>query len=607
MKRKSVSIVFALLFTVVLSVLSQTTYPVKTINGKQYYIYNVQSGEGLFAIGRKFNITPAEIVQANPGMENQVKAGLQLLIPVKKELQPATTKSASGSKQQFIEHTVEKKQTLFAICKKYNITPEELQKYNPELEYGLKQGMTLQIPVGQNGTKKELQANATANNQPQTPQQASTKPSAKYITHEVQAQETLYAISRKYNVSVETLISLNPGCDTKLATGTLLKIPAENGVSASQAKNTKSDGTQTAGTSFDINKLFDNTLTSAKKEQKELHIAFLLPFMLEQDKKEAGTERFLEFYSGALLALQQAKAKGISLTIYTYDTDKTEERMNDILQNSELKTVDLIVGPAFSNQIPAISDFAKLNKIHTLIPFSSKVPDIDTNPYLFQFNPGSDVELEHITDLLTGTAKDMNIVFAQLADVSSMDEGKMWVSDLKNALTAANRKFSTLQLNAPTVTEFTKAMKPGVKNLIIFNTDKFSVVVPYLKAIKEIPAEYQPVLYQQYSWTAQSALLPTGIYMSPFMKYMEADKLTRANSLYTYYYGAPGKQTKLRFDLLGYDLTNYFVELISTNGKKFAGKVETFRYNNGVQSLPKFERSSKNGGFINKQLYTTEN
>jgi len=82
-----------------------------------------------------------------------------------------------------------------------------------------------------------------------------------------------------------------------------------------------------------------------------------------------------------------------------------------VLNNPELKTMDFIIGPAYTNQIPFVSDFAKENKINTLIPFSSKVYDVTLNPYLFQFNPGIDVEVKFVGELLRNEFKNDNIVF----------------------------------------------------------------------------------------------------------------------------------------------------------------------------------------------------
>ena len=70
-----------------------------------------------------------------------------------------------------------------------------------------------------------------------------------------------------------------------------------------------------------------------KNQPKEtFKVAFLLPFMLNQNSNTSGSERFVEFYTGALLAAYTAKEKGISLEITTYDTEKTVEKLDPTIK-----------------------------------------------------------------------------------------------------------------------------------------------------------------------------------------------------------------------------------------------------------------------------------
>ena len=47
------------------SIGQNNSYPIKKVNGIEYYVYTVQSGDGLFAISRKFGIAPEEITKVN--------------------------------------------------------------------------------------------------------------------------------------------------------------------------------------------------------------------------------------------------------------------------------------------------------------------------------------------------------------------------------------------------------------------------------------------------------------------------------------------------------------------------------------------------------------
>ncbi len=84
--------IFCLLTVIILSLtgfsMEQTnSYPIKKVNGIEYYVYTVQSGDGLYAISRKFGIAPEEISKVNPEIQKGLKSGQKILIPIQKNVQ----------------------------------------------------------------------------------------------------------------------------------------------------------------------------------------------------------------------------------------------------------------------------------------------------------------------------------------------------------------------------------------------------------------------------------------------------------------------------------------------------------------------------------------
>lgn len=494
-------------------------YPIKNIKGIDYYIYKVQTSEGLLAIGRKFEVTVDEISKLNPEIKSGLKPNQELLIPVHKKLN-----SNLHTMPEFIKHTVEKKQTLFAISHKYNVNQEDIEKFNPEVKSGgLKEGMVLNIPV----------------------------------------------------------------IKTKIQTKEIAK-------------------TASAPTLTEPKQLEKQVVKEQFTEKKNIKIAFLLPFMLEQLKKEPVLERFQNFYAGALMAVQAAKERGISFEIYTYDTDKTEDKMTEVLNNPELKNVDLIIGPAFSNQVKLMGTFAKEYKVNTLIPFSSKVPDIENNPYLFQFNPGFDAELKYLFELLGNKLNDAHVVLAEIQGVSPMDDGKFREEAIKGKFDRSGKSFGLLELNSPDNVDFSKQLKPEKQNLIIFNTDRFALVSPYLNALNSVAENYHVLLFEQYSWRNQIEKKPDCIYISPFTISTNEDILSDYNSHFEQFFGKDMSNDLPRYDMLGFDLTNYFITCINKYGNKYSNKIGTLHNLAFIQSQLRFVRTSNESGYINQTLYTGE-
>ena len=575
------------------------TNPVTTVNGKEYYQYTIQSGDGLLSIGRKFKISSDEITKANPGVINGLKEGQEILIPILKKSDKKKV-SLFNSKPEFIQHKVEKKQTLFSISRKYKVSEEEIIKYNPGIEKGIQEGNILQIPVSKK-EKKKFENEKPNNTISETVQTEENNNKIKYITHKVHSKETLFSISKRYNVEITDIIKLNPGSDSKLVVGSELKIlPVKQSKSKDQKKEQKELALKST---FQETKVIDETKIY---EHKVIRIAYLLPLMLDKVAKDPNDERFINFYQGSLLAINEAKHHGVSFEIFTFDTEKAEDRFTEILNNPELKTMDLIIGPAYSNLVPFVEKFAKENKINTLIPFTSKVSDIDSNPYLFQFNPGEDTELNFFYDLILGKYKNVHIVFAEIQDVSPLDEGKIRVDELQNKLKKEHRNFSTIELTSSENVNFNSVLKKGEKNLIIFNTDKFSGVSPYITSLSTISTIHDVVLFEQFSWRNQIDKSLHCIYLSPFITKINQASVSEFNLQFDQYFGSDLTKDSPRYDILGYDLSTYFISLIHRYGSKFGNKISSNYSIKGIQSEPLFERNSHDSGFINQQVYLGE-
>lgn len=489
-------------------------YPIKRVNGVACYVYTVQQAEGFYRISKNFNTSEAIIKSINPAVNDGLKVGMQIYIPIN----PSSDIGIS-----YIEHVVEKKQTLFRICKLYEITEDELLKYNPQISRkSIQVGEVLKIPL------------------------------------KIEQKESL-----KLKIEDKSLDSDK----------TQNKEPQKNTSASLDMSHTQKQGT--------------------------LNIAFLLTLMLDQPTEQSDN-RFVDFYAGALVAIHKAKSQGISFNIYTYDIEKSDLKLMEVLQDSIFKNIDLIIGPAYSNQVSIISDFARMHKIKTLIPFSSKIYDLETNPYLYQFNPGLDIEQNKLQEILKAKKNNANIIFADLPNVSSSnDDGGLLSVQLKEYMSNNNLKFQSVSFNQDYIQNLQNAIRPTVENLLIFNTSRLNNLQPFLKQINEIADTTNLKIYEPYAWRTAKLKRPTSFYLSAFKNDFKVTSYESYMNAFNRLFDWTATSDSPRYDLLGYDLLTYFIKFVL---KKNQLVPTSYTLSEGIQSDIKFEKSTTKGGFINKSL-----
>lgn len=109
----------------------------------------VLSGETVYSISQLYNLEMADIYAANRNLQTEgLKTGELIRIPKSKSVSIPEGES-------YFEHSVVKNETVFSLLRRYEIGLEELIALNPELENGLKDGMTLKIPLDQSAILEE--------------------------------------------------------------------------------------------------------------------------------------------------------------------------------------------------------------------------------------------------------------------------------------------------------------------------------------------------------------------------------------------------------------------------------------------------------------------
>mgnify|MGYP001277702191 CR=1 FL=1 len=319
----------------------------------------------------------------------------------------------------FLSHKVKKKETIFGITRKYNITETQLNDYNPLLKkIGLRKRMVLRIPIYPEVVEKvtepvkvddstqayivklketkwriaynlqmtipELEAlnpqirkGLKEGQEIRVPVLASTTESetidpvwdSDYNYYKVLPKEGYYRIEKKIGVTQKVLDSLNPNLsELGLQAGMILRVPAE----------------ATGELKIQDDLLVERiSLLDSIKEVHKIELALLLPFKaneIEYDSIE-DTRRLLQsrnlhtlsvdFYSGVLLAVDTLCHFGVSVKLNVFDTQNNISKLNEIVNTHDFSDTDAIIGPLIPSNFDYLSTNTQVRKIPKFAPLST--------------------------------------------------------------------------------------------------------------------------------------------------------------------------------------------------------------------------------------------
>lgn len=339
MTLKRISI-YLLLFVAVMTLSAHRfPYPTRIVDGQEMYEYPVQKGEGLYRISVTFGVSQEELIKYNPELSTSgLKFGQTILVPVKET------------------HVIQSGETLYRIAKKHNMTVEQLKVLNPEVnESSLRIGSILRLSPaeGRPGMKA-------------VPQRAEPDAPAKGEEREVEMPKPSVAVAEPEPEPEPEPVEENHNITTTT--------PLENAAPEQPAEPKP--------------EIVENLLLEEMPVLGDtFRLALLLPLQADAQTYDVKMERFLKFYEGVLLALREDKREDVKLEVFVYDVGKTEYKLRKVLDSPEMQRIHAMIGPAYSEQVPLASMFAKTHRVPCLLPFTNDVDSLDSNPFLLQNNP----------------------------------------------------------------------------------------------------------------------------------------------------------------------------------------------------------------------------
>ncbi|MFD1604893.1 LysM peptidoglycan-binding domain-containing protein [Flavobacterium artemisiae] len=414
----------------------ETSETKSAVSSGKEIIHEVQPKETFWSIEHKYGISDEALKAANPFLEKDgVQIGQKLVIPGKGTASKTTAKPAKEKgAEKYVYHEVQAKETKYSIAKQYNTTVEDLEKRNPEIVSSLPVGYRVTIK----GTAPKTENAPAESAKPVETKKAETsKKAVTYMEYQVKPKETLYSLSRTFHLTQDELTALNPSLSTGVKEGMVLKVPAgyvapvaivpvqqpadkTPAIANEKPAENKGGGIKIVerveSEENDAEVAALTTLTKKKTNERK-KVVLLLPFNLSKMQSDTTsfaaklkTDKFLnmtlDFYSGAMLAIDSAKTLKLPIDVAIYDSQETKTTSNVSGMINKLQDADAVIGPFYQNNAEATANSLRLYNVPVISPLSKDAANPIDN--LYQSIPANDVIRNSVFDYMR--SKNGNIV-----------------------------------------------------------------------------------------------------------------------------------------------------------------------------------------------------
>lgn len=507
-------------------------------------------------------------------------------------------------------HIVLERQTLFSICQAYNVTLEDIYKYNPSVkEKGLQKNSILRIPVKEaaeelksepaaEAASAPLQEVITETEKPQEPGPEAAETSRRI--HTVKWYEDLDVIADKYGVTVEAIMKANGLKGRKLSRRQQLVIPAPGEVIEIE-EITEPVADNQVSIQTDTVQLADTVVKEEKKgladflfPKKETSLSLLLPFKATGSTSSTGN---MDFYSGVLMAVYDMAEEGYDTQLNVYDTaggkmPVTKERLEES---------DIVIGPvspteisqAFETGPDAKAIVSPLDQRALSLVESYRAMIQAPTPHYVLYN-----------DLIAWIKEDMDFSDRLLVISEKGAKQTETVVEMKAAIDSSGLEYKPLSysiLEGRNVTgSLEYLMTESGTNRVYIASDSEAFVNDVVRNLNVmIHKKYEVVLYapsriRNYETIEVENFHNASLHISAGY-HIDYDDARVQEFLLKYRALFNTEPTQFAFQ--GYDLASYFIELNARYGSRWYERLDEAD-KSMLQSTFRFRRDG-NGGYVN--------
>lgn len=420
-----------------------------------------------------------------------------------------------------------------------------------------------------------------------------------FFIHKVEAGQTLYSIEKMYSVSEDAIVKLNPTAKSGLKVGQELKIPGKKGVQPIITTNT----IKPADTTFKENK------------KPVYNIALMLPLQLAIvdliDPKEinaqkaefpAKSEAAVSFYEGALIAVDSMRRLGMKVNLHVYDVDEADSiKVQTVLDKAEFKSMDLIIGPLSPGPFFTVSTWAKEHHVAIVSPVSPANRVLFKRPDAVKALPSLSTQMEQLAGFIGEKHKADNVIMMTTGSTKEQAAANVFRINVSKLLFPGTS--DTIKMTRG-MSGLEALLKKDKNNIIVIPSNSQATVSDYLRSLNTLSEKYVITVYGLSSWMGYDNLDIEYLqklqfhFVAPYFIDYDSSASTKR---FLNRYNKTFKGDPGMYAFAGYDVSLFFLNALYANGTGFYQKLSEMK-GSGLQQGFDFYKSDAESGYENRSV-----
>lgn len=255
-----------------------------------------------------------------------------------------------------------------------------------------------------------------------------------YYIHTVQKKQTLRDISELYDVTIAEILFENKELKGNPKAGSIIRIPYKEIIveETINIQEIEEDTAENDAVESDTLVYAPEYVSKNFDSDRLYKVALMMPLYLEQvDEKFLQEEvsnkqllskpfSYLHFYEGFMIAVDSmASSLDMKIDLKVYDIDQDTNKIANVLCDSTLLDMDMIIGPFHLKPFERVMEFVADHNVMVINPMTNREDLLIGKPNMVKVKPSYSFQMQWLEQIIKDKYTDNNI-FVLAMDSSSM-------------------------------------------------------------------------------------------------------------------------------------------------------------------------------------------